>query len=257
MENRYYNNSKEYVQARSQEYQQARNPEYQQARSQDYAQPRSGEYPASQKKSTPAASSGGLPISAILTVASAVLSLICLISISGVRGDISSAANQINSSLSMLQQSYTALENRLGDMDNTVANIQSSAYNQLAAQSISITKDLTSLTGPVEAGRYNQMFIVKAKGALNMSTSFEWQKYNETTGGWVSIVFTGTATSNDEFGLRLENSYDNVEDSYVTILWANGIKTNAAGTYRCVITDNNGITKTSAEAIVQVSEAAE
>ena len=104
----------------------------------------------------------------------------------------------------------------------------------------------------MESGKYNRMFIVNAKGNLSVNSSFDWQKYNETTGGWVSIVFTGDATNNDEYGLRLENSFDKNENTYTSILWANGIKPAASGTYRCVITDATGITKTSAEATVSV-----
>ena len=66
------------------------------------------------------------------------------------------------------------------------------------------------------------------------------------------MVFTGDATTNEEYGLRLENSYDKTEDTYTSVLWANGIKYAATGTYRCVITDAAGIAKTSAEATVSV-----
>ena len=137
-------------------------------------------------------------------------------------------------------------------MDDTLSRVQSEAYNQLASQSITITKDITPLTGPVEADKYNRMFIVTAQGNLSVSSSFDWQRYNEATGGWVSVVFTGDATTNEEYGLRLENSYDKTEDTYTSVLWANGIKPEASGTYRCVITDATGITKTSAEATVSV-----
>ena len=143
------------------------------------------------------------------------------------------------------------IQERLDSMEGTVADVQNNAYNQLASANITITKDITSLTGPVTLGKYNQMFIVRAKGNLNLNSSFDWQKYNEATGGWVSIVFTGNATSNEEYGLRLENKME--EGEYVSILWANGITQNGAGTYRCVISDSAGVKKTSSEAIVQVS----
>ena len=105
----------------------------------------------------------------------------------------------------------------------------------------------------MEANKYNVMFIINAKGNLSMNTSFDWQKYNEATGGWVSIVFTGNATTNEQYGLRLENTFDRGENVYTSKLWANGITSEASGTYRCVITDATGITKTSAEATVSVS----
>ena len=136
-----------------------------------------------------------------------------------------------------------------------MANVQQDAYNQLASQTITVTKDLLSLTGPVTLNKTAIMFTVKAKGSLSVNTSFTWQKYNEVTGGWTDIVFTGAATSNEEYGLRLENKAP-VDGEYESILWANGITKAAEGTYRCVIKDTNGITKSSAQATVSVTDAA-
>ena len=146
-----------------------------------------------------------------------------------------------------------ALADAAVNADNTTLQlVKDSAINAKAGSgTVAITKDITSLTGPVTLGKYNQMFIVRAKGNLNLNSSFDWQKYNQATGGWVSIVFTGTATSNDEYGLRLENKME--EGEYVSVLWANGITEAGAGTYRCVITDSTGVKKTSSEAIVQVT----
>ena len=53
--------------------------------------------------------------------------------------------------------------------------------------------------------------------------------------------------------LRLENNFDRSANTYTSILWANGINEAANGTYRCVITDATGVTKTSAEATVTVN----
>ena len=148
------------------------------------------------------------------------------------------------------------------DNDHVLTGIWLADYNNvqlqsntdtLGSQSIVISKDITALSSPVTAGKYNQMFIVNAKGNLNLNTSFEWQKFNDATRGWVTVVFTGTATSNEEYGLRIENSYDKATGTYVSILWANGITPSAAGTYRCVIKDATGIEKASSEAYVQVA----
>ena len=158
-------------------------------------------------------------------------------------------------SLAAVDSSVKATNDRLDQLDQTLATVQSEAYNQVANQSITLVKDLTPLVGPVDEGKYNRMFIVTAKGNLNRDTSFDWQRYNEATGGWVSIVFTGDATTNEQYGLRLENQFDAALNEYTTILWANGITQDAAGTYRCVITDNGGLTKTSAEATVEIAPA--
>lgn len=195
-----------------------------------------------------------LPLSTIISIASAIFSFICLLTVSSLKADISDSTNKVLTNVSQLQVNVSDIEDKLGGLDTTVANVQQQAYNQLASQTITIDKDITSLTGPVALNRYNQMFIVKAKGSLNLNTSFVWQKYNQATGGWTDIVFTGNATTNDEYGLRLENKME--DDLYVSVLWANGITKSAEGTYRCVIKDTNGITKTSAEATVQVSDQA-
>ena len=193
----------------------------------------------------------GLP-ALILSALACILSLACLITLLSLRTNLRAQNNVLTGSVSEVRNAVNAVNDRLYELDDTLSRVQSEAYNQLASQSIAIVKDITPLTGPVEADRYNRMFIINAKGNLSVNTSFDWQKYNESTGGWVSIVFTGDATTNDEYGLRLENSFDRNENTYTSILWANGIKPAASGTYRCVITDATGITKTSAEATVSV-----
>ena len=203
------------------------------------------------KVSVPRAS--GLPVSTVVSVVCCLISLFCLISIKGVQKKVEDGNAQLVSTMNSVYASVASLDDRLANMDSTIAGVQDQAYNQLASQSIVLSKDITALTGPVTEGKYNIMFIINAKGNLNLNSSFDWQKYNEATGGWVSIVFTGNATSNDQYGLRLENTYNNEEGHYVSTLWANGITTEAAGTYRCVIKDATGITKTSAEATVQVA----
>ena len=189
----------------------------------------------------------------IISAAAAIFSFVCLVMVSSLNSTLEERANTLEAAITQVQMSYSTLEDRLGSLDSTVANVQQEAYNQLASTSIELTKDITSLVGPVTLGKYNQMFIVRAKGNLDLSSSFEWQKYNSTTGGWEEIIFTGTATTNDQYGLRIQNVMEDGE--YKSILWANGITKAAEGTYRCVITDVNGIQRTSKEASVSVSEA--
>lgn len=216
---------------------------------QDYS---SAPAPAPKKKLGIGFKLPNLPMSTIISIASAIFSFLCLLTVSSIKSSISDSTNTVLTGINQIQSAVTQMDDKIGGLDNTVANVQQQAYDQLASQTITITKNITSLTGPVALNRYNQMFIVNASGALSLNTSFTWQKYNESTGGWVDIVFTGSATTNDEYGLRLENKME--DGQYVSVLWANGITKAAEGTYRCVITDTNGITKTSAEATVQVSD---
>ena len=190
-----------------------------------------------------------------LSLLSLILALLCLLAINSLRGAVVDLKNAQTENLSAINATVSAANDRLDQLDSTLAKVQSEAYEQVASQSISITKDITPLTGPVDEGKNNQMFIVKAKGNLNVDTAFDWQKYNESTGGWVSVVFTGDATTNEQYGLRLENQFNAAENEYTTILWAQFITPEAAGTYRCVITDATGITKTSAEATVSIKPA--
>lgn len=201
----------------------------------------------------PSLPTASFSLATVLSACSLLVSLICLFVVCSLRASFSSGVAPLNGSLSQLQSSLVTVQSRLDSMEDTIANVQNNAYTQLAAANITITKDITSLTGPVAINRYNQMFIVRAKGNLNAATAFDWQKYNASTGGWVSIVFTGNATTNEEYGLRLENKVEDGE--FVSILWANGITKAAEGSYRCVITDNTGVKNHSSEAIVQVSDA--
>ena len=197
--------------------------------------------------------SGGSLLAAIFSGIACLLSLICLITMLSLRSGIKSQEESLTNSVNTLNSTVAGIDSRLDQLDTTLSGVQSEAYNQYASQAIAITKDITPLTGPVDAGKYNRMFIITAKGNLSVNTSFDWQRYNEATGGWVSVVFTGDATDNAQYGLRLENTFDKNENTYTSILWANGITEEAEGTYRCVITDATGVTKTSAEATVTVN----
>ena len=214
-----------------------------------YGQPRPNRGPRAPK--LPAV--GSLNLAAVLSAVACLLSLICLFTLLSLRSSIKAQETNLTSSVSMLNSTVSGINGRLDQLDTTLSGVQSEAYNQYASQAIAISKDITPLTGPVDAGKYNRMFIITAKGNLSVNTSFDWQKYNEATGGWVSIVFTGDATSNEQYGLRLENTFSRTDNTYTSILWANGITKEAAGTYRCVITDATGVTKTSAEATVAVN----
>ena len=194
----------------------------------------------------------GMP-ALIFSALACVMSLACLLMLFSLRSSLREQNRVLTGSVSEVRNAVNAVNDRLYELDDTLSRVQAEAYDQFASQSIAITKDITPLTGPVEVDRYNRMFIINAKGNLSVNSSFDWQKYNEATGGWVSVVFTGDATTNEQYGLRLENSFDRNENTYTSILWANGITREASGTYRCVITDATGITKTSAEATVTVN----
>ena len=191
--------------------------------------------------------------STILAASAAFFSFLALVMVCMLNSNIKDRVNALDASVQQVKISLSEVQTKLSALDTTVANVQQDAYTQLANTTITITKDITSLTGPVTPGKFNQMFIIKVKGNLDLSKSFAWQKFNVAANKWEDIVFTGSATSNEEMGLRLENLMEGSE--YKSVLWANGITKAAEGNYRCVITDVNGIKKTSLEAGVSVADA--
>ena len=216
--------------------------------------------PEESAESAPAPARGGKSIFTpgfFFALLSLILGVLCLTTIFSLRGAVKELAAAQTQSFDTVRTSIDDANKRLDQLDATLAKVQSEAYEQVASKSIEITKNLTPLTKPVAEGTNNQMFIVKAKGNLNVDTSFDWQRYNKDTGNWVSVVFTGDATTNEQYGLRLENQRDAATNEFTTILWAQFITPDAAGTYRCVIKDLTGITKTSDEGIVEIGPKAE
>lgn len=188
----------------------------------------------------------------VLSIISVIVTLICLFMIASLKSELAASREALSGQLYGLSSSVSALDNRLAALDTTIAGVQQEAYNQLAEQTIIISKNIMPLTGPVTEGKYNVMFIINAKGNLTFSKCFDWQKFNEATSQWESIEFSGNYTTNDEMGLRISNSYDSEKSIYVTELWANGITYAAEGRYRCVITDDYGVSKSSDETTVLV-----
>mgnify|MGYP002620902549 CR=1 FL=1 len=170
-----------------------------------------------------------------ISVLCAILSLICLVMTVSIRNSVAEGTGRISSQLDEIKQSSNALYSKLDEIDTTIADLTTNTNEQVARQAINLTKDITSLAGPVTEGKYNQMFILNAQGDLSLTSSFDWQKYNELTGSWESIPFTGDATTNEELGLRY------------------GITKAAAGRYRCVITNVSGVSIRSSEAVVEIA----
>ena len=195
----------------------------------------------------------GATLSTAISILCAILSLVCLAMTISIRSAIADSAAQISDQMTEVRQSTDALYSKLDDVDTTIADLTSNTNEQVARQAIKLTKDLNALAGPVTEGKYNQMFIINAQGDLSVTSSFDWQKYNEFTGSWESISFTSDATTNEELGLRFENKIDNSTGTYTSILWANGITQAAAGRYRCVITNVSGVSIRSSEALVEIA----
>lgn len=200
----------------------------------------------------PAVSLAGISPAAVISIISVIVSIVCLFMIGSLKSQLAAAQEALSGQLYGLNASVAAVDSRLSVIDKTIAGVQQEAYNQLADQTIIISKNIMPLTGPVAEGKYNVMFIINAKGNLTFSKCFDWQKFNEATSQWESIEFSGNYTTNDEMGLRISNSYDSEKSIYVSELWANGITYAAEGRYRCVITDDYGVSKSSDETTVLV-----
>ena len=124
-------------------------------------------YPEARNAAKPLNLPGSMT-SLLVAAVACVLSLACLVSILSLRSAIREQNRVLTGSVSEVRNAVNAVNDRLYELDDTLSRVQAEAYNQLASQSIAITKDITPLTGPVEADKYNRMFIVNAKGNLSV-----------------------------------------------------------------------------------------
>ena len=79
-----------------------------------------------------------------LSLLSLILSLLCLLAINSLRGAVVELKNAQTESLGAINASVSTANERLDQLDSTLAKVQSDAYEQVASQSISITKASTT-----------------------------------------------------------------------------------------------------------------
>ena len=74
-----------------------------------------------------------IPVSTVISIASAIFSFICLLTVSSIKSNISDSTKTVMNGVNQLQTNITAIEDRLSGLDSTVASVQQDAYNQLAS----------------------------------------------------------------------------------------------------------------------------
>lgn len=170
--------------------------------------------------------------SAISSVLCLVLCIVCLVSLGGVKKDISSITQSVNESIALSNQNYNELYDRISNLENTVNATQQIVDGSTAKQYIQISKQPDNVQTTV--GRDGAMiFSVNATGN---NLKMTWQKYDEVSNEWMNIVFDLDGF-NDDLGIRL---YDNSTKG-ISELWTRNLTEKAFGRYRCHITDAGGV----------------
>lgn len=188
-------------------------------------------------------------ISLIGFVACALLSVICLISVSGVNKKIEQVNQNILSQVYQLQTSNQKISERLDELGNTVGTVSNTISEQTTSKNINITKEPTSAAtylgrgGTDDSTQNVPIFSVSATGP---NLTFAWQKYDEASASWVNIVFDAES-NNDTYGLHI---YTDISKGY-SELAAHGVKNTAYGSYRCLISDDYGSKATETVVLTQ------
>lgn len=173
------------------------------------------------------------------------VSIICLISIASLRKEVDTYHQEIGNQLISMQEKERQLEERLNAAGNRTglygANVPA---NGNAGGRINITKQPTDSSTYLGRGGMNDnkqdvpIFTVSATGS---NLKFIWQRYEDGSREWVDIVLDENGC-NEEMGLRvigdLENTYSELD--------AHDVKAIAYGTYRCQISDTDGVQYTDA-----------
>lgn len=161
------------------------------------------------------------------TLVCVVLCINCLTSVSAVTKGIETVVTEVQE----MKQTNAELTQRITKLETAVDNTQYYLNESAASRYIKITKQPSSVSTYI--GRTDAMlFSVVAEGN---GLRFTWQKYNDSKGDWDELVFDGNGF-NDELGIRLYNDQSNGTSE----LWTKDFKSTSFGTYRCLISDEQG-----------------
>ena len=95
--------------------------------------------------------------------------------------------------------------------------------------------DITVLESEVRVGESIPLFCINATGDLKIKRAFSW--FHDVPDEY-GFIF-GINDSDEEKGIRIENTYDEETGVYTSTLWADNITMKAAGDYYCYVQDNN------------------
>ena len=198
--------------------------------------------PAQESYSAPVqrSSSGGSGKGNILLLGAAgicaLLSLICLISVAGVKSQVKDMYQDMLSQFYQLQSSNSQLANQLQAIDSSVVGVGQTVNESKESALIVIDTQPTSVNTTVGRAEYARVFSIEATGNVEAIT---WQKKDNASGEWVDLVFDFNTSINDEFGLQLYDNHYKGE----SVLYAVGLTEKAEGTYRAKLTDSYNTAK--------------
>lgn len=166
------------------------------------------------------------------------LSIICLITVAGLRKNLEQTNQNLLSQVYQLQNSNQKLSDRLDSLGSTVSTVSTVVAEQGTSSNITITKEPTSAAtylgrgGTQDSTQNVPVFSVSATG---QNLSFAWQKYDDASSSWVNLVFDAES-NNETYGLHV---YTDIGKGY-SELAAHGVTPAAYGTYRCLVSDSVG-----------------
>lgn len=172
-------------------------------------------------------------------VACLLLSMIAIISVAGMKKNLETMNQDMLSLFYQMQNSVDKVQTKVDQLEKTLGNVSTTISESETSRYITITKQPTST--PTYVGRGSEtdttqnvpVFTVTATG---VNLSFTWQRYDETSSQWVNLGFDGNS-NNETYGLHV---YTDAEKGY-SELAAHDLKREAYGTYRCQISDANGM----------------
>lgn len=199
----------------------------------------------SSKKTKPSGSKATVnsaTISIIGLVACALLCLISIISVAGVKKNLNTMNQDMLSLFYQLQNSNEQLANKVNELEKTLGSVSHTITEAETSKNITITKEPTSTATYLNRGSVTDntqnvpIFTVYATG---FDLTFSWQRYDEVSGSWVNIVWD-KESNNEVYGLHV---YTDTDKGY-TELAAHGVTKEAYGSYRCQIADSYGVKNT-------------
>lgn len=185
---------------------------------------------------------GDMPKLAIMA-ASAILSLICLVSVISVKSKIDSLEQTMLSQFYQLQSANNDLANTISGINGQISSVNSTISEANDSKNITITRNPTSESTYLGRGsdddvsQNSPIFYAEASGAIQ---SVEWQV--KENGEWVTISWDGNS-NNQTYGLHVYN--DIGPTSSQSQLCSRNVTSNAFGkSYRCVFKDAYGTKST-------------
>lgn len=130
---------------------------------------------------------------------------------------------QMDNEISLLNENVSEMQRKLTQAEED--GTDDKATIEVTDSKITIEKQPTDET--IELGQYKTVFKITVK---DDGLSFVWEKLDSHTNDWIRIDNDG----------KYEPSYDSDETGFSCMLSVNNADASVLGTYRCVVSDQNG-----------------